>query len=203
MRAAVLLIALAACTPDVFSESYLCGPDALCPEGQACNGPDNICVLKGAAQPFSCTPKIATEPDDSAANAHEIANLLCPSLPFSDENCMLQDDAEDWVKLKAPAMCNTNAVSTVKLAAGVSFPIAFERIAIELWDLGTMTKLADDAECTRGEGVVGEEIRCLDYALVAGSSYGIKVRPAGAGDGDCDGNCRFNRYTLRVELSTP
>jgi hypothetical protein len=61
-------------------------------------------------------------------------------------------------------------------------------------------KLAEDIECP-SSGEVGEEIRCIDQTLVPRTSYGFKVRPAG--DGDCEGDCRYNRYTLRLQLATP
>ena len=197
MRVAVLLaIALTACTPDVASGTYYCGPDAACPEGQVCNGPDNICMLPSSVEEFSCDPGIPTEPDDTAAQAHALPTLACPSVPFVDENCMLEGDDEDWVKLQGPSDC----ASGVQIEATVAFPIAFERIALELWDIDTMTKLAEDMACDR-EAKAGEEGRCITHPLVSGKNYGIKVRPAG--DGNCDGNCRYNRYRLGVRLSTP
>jgi len=195
MRAAVLLVlALVACTPDIVSDSYLCGPNEACPDDQVCNGPDNHCVLPSGVQPFACTPKIATEPDNTAQEAHVLPDLGCVSVPFIDENCMLENDAEDWVKLAAPAC------AAVQIEAVVTFPVAFERIKLELWDLDHMTNLGEDVQCPQ-VGEEGEELRCLTKTLVSGTNYGIQVKPAG--DGDCDGDCRFNRYTLRVQLSTP
>ncbi|HEX5059005.1 MAG TPA: hypothetical protein VFV99_06575, partial [Kofleriaceae bacterium] len=78
MRALLLCIPLAACTPDVVSGSYLCGPDELCPDGQKCNGTEDkttglaadSCVIPSLARPFACTPKVDVEPDDSMAQAH-------------------------------------------------------------------------------------------------------------------------------------
>jgi hypothetical protein len=195
MRAAMFLVALAACTPDIVSGSYLCGPDASCPEGQSCNGPDNTCVFASTAQPFSCEAEIDSEPDNTSAEAHLIDNLGCVSVPFVNANCMLEGDAADWVRFVAPSVC-----TSVGVEARVSFPIAFERIALELWDLDRDVMIATDGECS-GSGEAGEELRCLNLALVPGGSYGIKVKPAG--DGNCSGACAYNRYTLRVQLATP
>lgn len=195
MRVAILVVGLAACTPDVFSESYLCGPDSTCPDGQACNGPDHLCVLESKAQPFSCMGA-ATEPDDTAAQAHLIQTTSCQAVPVSEGNCMLQGDAEDWVKFQVPSVCN----ATVQVSVVVSFPIAFERLGTELWDLDHMTKLADDDVCAKS-AEVGEENRCTLQTLVPGTNYGIKVRPAG--DGNCDGNCGYNSYSLSLQLMTP
>jgi len=195
MRAAVLLVGLVACTPDVLSESYLCGPDAVCPEGQACNGPDHVCVLESRAQPFACTGA-ATEPDDTSAQAHVLQTTACQAPPVSESNCMLQGDAEDWVKFQVPDVCS----ATVQVKVVISFPIAFERLATELWDLDHMTKVLDDAECDKS-AEVGEENRCMLQTLVPGTNYGIEVRPAG--DGNCDGNCSYNSYSLSLQLMTP
>jgi len=196
VRAAILVVVFAAaCTPDIVSGAYLCGPNAACPEGQSCNGPDNTCVLASTAQPFECTPDMNTEPDDTSAQAHEITGLGCVSVPFVNSNCMLQGDSEDWVRFTAPSSC-----TSVEVQARVSFPLAFERLGFELWNLDANTKLTDDVVCPI-DGQAGEELRCLQMTLTPGTSYGIRIHPAG--DGNCGGTCSFNRYTLRVLLATP
>jgi hypothetical protein len=195
MRAAVLLIALAACTPDVATGTYYCGPDGFCPEGQACNGPDNICVNASSAEAFACGERSAkTEPDDTATQAHLLPTPTC-DIPFNTENCMLDgNDAEDWMKLQQPC----GASKEVQLV--LKFPVAFERLAMELWDLDTMTKVTDDAACADG-GDDANELRCITSPVAENGNYGVKVRPAG--DGNCDGNCSYNRYSLSVLLATP
>ena len=114
--------------------------------------------------------------------------MRCVSAPFIDDNCIAKDDAEDWVKVDAPAAC-----TTVQIEARVTFPLAFERLGIELWDLATMTKLGEDTDCPTS-GQAGEEIRCLTKTLVPGSSYGIRVHPMG--DGNCDGNSIAHAISL-------
>lgn len=192
MRAVLALLLVGACTPDIVSGSYLCGPNGACPGDLACNGPDNTCVLASTAQPFSCDPDVQTEPDDSAATAH-VLKLDCLGVPIVTANCMLQGDAEDWVKVTAPATC-----TSVAIHAAVSYTIAFEPLAMELWNLDTDTQLTSDTTCPN-DGEHGEELRCLDQDLTPGATYGIKVRPTG--EDDCDGKCPYNRYTLRVQLS--
>lgn len=194
MRAAFVLVLAAACSPDIVSGSYLCGPDSACPEGLACNGPDNTCVLSSTAEPFACEPDRETEPDDTSANAHVISGLQCVSVPYVNANCMLQGDTEDWVKFTPPASCTVVAVS-----ARVSFTVAFARLGLELWNLDTNTQLGVDTACP-STGEEGEELRCLNQSLTPGTNYGIKVRPAG--DGNCGGNCSYNRYTLSVKLGS-
>lgn len=196
MRAAILFIVFAtACTPDIVSGAYLCGRNAACPSGQSCNGPDNTCVLSSTATGFECTPDMETEPDDTAAQAHQITGLGCVSVPYIDNNCMMQGDSEDWVRFTAPAAC-----AAVEVQARVSFPYAFERLGLELWNIDANTKLVEDTACPI-DGQAGEELRCMQMTLTPGTSYGIRVRPAG--DGNCGGNCSYNRYTLRVLLATP
>ncbi len=192
MRAVFALLLVGACTPDIVSGAYLCGPNAACPGDLACNGPDNTCVLASTVEPFSCDPDVQTEPDDSAATAHVI-NLDCLSVPIVTANCMLQGDAEDWVKVTAPDTC-----TSVSIHAVVSYTVAFEPLAMELWNLDTNTQLTVDAACPN-KGENGEELRCVDQTLTPGMNYGIKVRPTG--ENDCGGKCSYNRYTLRVQLS--
>jgi hypothetical protein len=195
MRAVFLVVLLAACTPDIVSGAYLCGPNAACPGDLVCNGPDNFCVLQSTAEPFSCEGDFNTEPDDTAATAHVITGLNCLSVPYTNSNCMLEGDTEDWFKLTPPDTC-----ASVGLHVVISYTIAFERLSLELWNLDTNTQVAVDKTCPN-TGENGEELRCLDESLTPGGNYGIKVQPTQ--EGNCGGNCAYNRYTLRVQLSTP
>lgn len=196
MRAAVLVaVSLAACAPDIVSDSYLCGPNQTCPEDQVCNGANNHCVLASSAEPFSCKPQVVTEPDDSADKAYAIPQLNCSSVPYAEDNCMLEQDPEDWIKVATPTGCS----SDIKIQAHISFPIAWERLGIQLWDLGTMTKLADDSDCTT-TGLAGDDTRCLTSPVGQGMTYGLRVYPLG--EGNCDGGCSYNRYKLSVQLAT-
>jgi hypothetical protein len=191
----LLLFLLGACAPEIVSGAYLCGPDSSCPEDLACNGIDNTCVLASLVEPFACEPQVELEPDNTAAEGYLIENLECVSAPFVNENCMLEADSADWVKFVAPSAC-----TAVEVEARLAFPVAFEELAVELWNLDQDMKIAESGPCTQGVDT-GEERRCLDFTLVPGTSYGIKVHPTG--EGDCDGTCAYNRYTLRVQLATP
>jgi hypothetical protein len=190
-----LLLAFAACTPDIASGSYLCGPEGSCPEGQACNGPDNTCVLASVVQPFSCEADFDFEPDNSATEAHVVPDLGCISAPFTNNNCMTAGDSADWLKFTAPTGCLAVAVE-----ARLAFTIAFEELGLELWDLDTNTKLAGEGMCQQGIEI-GLERRCLDFTLTAGVNYGVKVYPTG--EGACDGTCNYNRYSVGIQLGTP
>jgi hypothetical protein len=196
MRALLLLAitAAAACTPEIVSGSYLCGPNASCPEDQACNGPDNVCVT-ARPEPFACEPEKATEPDDTTAMAFSIGELDCASIATVIDSCMDETDPADWVAFSTATTCG-DVVADVR----VTFPTAFEELGLELWDLDANVQLAVDTPCpVSGEG--GDELRCIKTTLAPATRYAIQVVPTG--DGACDGRCAYNRYTLRMQLNQP
>jgi hypothetical protein len=203
MRAPYLLLVLAACTPDVVSGAYLCGPEASCPEGQGCNGEfdeeaglqQDTCVLASLARPFVCMPNIDLEPDDTMEDGYLIENLACVSVPFVSNGCMIETDSADWVTFVAPSIC-----TAVEVQARLSFSVAYEALSVELWDFAQNMRLATDGECKSGLDTANIR-RCLDFTLVPGSKYGIKVMANGSGN--CGGACAYNRYTLTVQLATP
>ena len=83
----------------------------------------------------------------------------------------------------------------------MTFPISFQPIALELWQLGaTPAKVTGDAACTTPPPVA-EEARCITHELALDTVYAIQVRPAGGRD--CGGTCNYNDYTLTVQLGTP
>lgn len=194
MRALAIVLVAAACTPEIVSGSYLCGRNATCPESQVCDGLTNICVHPGGAIPFACEADIDTEPDDEPLEAHAI-DLGCDSVGEKLESCLLEGDGGDWVRFVAPTTCGDRGVDV-----RVTFPIAFERVGLELWDLDANERIAQDIECPSA-GVAGEDVRCLQADLVAGTSYGVQVLPTGIDN--CDGACAYNRYTLRMQLTLP
>lgn len=195
MRAWLLPCALAACTPEVVSGSYLCGPEASCPTDLVCDGVEDTCVLPSMASPFTCDPPSDFEPDDSADTGHAI-ELGCVSAPFViEEGCMLAGDSADWLTFVPPATC-----TAVQVEARLSFSIAYAELGLELWDLDANTRLATDEECKQGADVRMIR-RCVDAVLVPGTKYGVKVFPTG--EASCNGDCAYNRYTLSVQLATP
>jgi hypothetical protein len=195
MRAAIVLaLGLAACSPDILSGSYLCGPDQSCPTDQACNGSDNTCVIASTASPFACTTKEEHEPDNTPAQGLAVGALDCVSTTFSQHGCLAAGDTADWFTLTAPTGCTALAINI-----RVTYPIAFETVGVNLTD-PTGTLIASDAPC-KVAGTAGDDDRCLVQTITPGSSYAIQVKPAGGGD--CDGKCNFNRYTLAIQLQTP
>jgi hypothetical protein len=200
MRAVAISIGLClvGCAPDIVSGSYLCGPEQSCPPEQSCNGPDNVCVLTSTVMPFACDPQTELhEPDNTPAQALMLPNPTCVSTPVSDIGCLAAGDDQDWVAFAAPTAC-----IAVEVNARVTFPVAFEPLDLELWDLTSMTMVSGGGACAQSTGLAaGADERCLKTTLIQGDTYGIKVKPAGGGD--CGGTCNYNRYTLNITVDTP
>ena len=195
MRAAILVLVVAACSPDIPSGSYQCGPDQACPGDQLCNGPDNTCIAPSLVQPFSCLAKEEHEPDNTPATATAFGNFDCVSLVYTVNGCLAAGDMQDWFKLTAPAGC-----AALEADIKISYPLAFETVGVVLADdSGAM--VAPDAACKGTSGGAADEQRCIQKTITPGQSYTVEVVPAGGGD--CDGACNYTRYTLQIQLTTP
>jgi len=195
MRAAILLVAIAACTPDISSGSYKCGTQELCPTGLVCNGADGTCVDDIVKEPFMCGSDEMNEPDDNAQQAFALPMLGCVSQQYIAHGCLAAGDLSNWSKFSTPANC-----TAVGVKASVAYPIAFQPVGLQLWDIDANTMLATDEACTSGVVASGDDQRCLTATLADGKNYGIVAVPSGP---DCNGNCNFNRYTLTLQLVTP
>ncbi|MBL9013897.1 MAG: hypothetical protein JNL83_06965 [Myxococcales bacterium] len=193
MRALLAIALLSACAPEIVQGAYLCGPEQSCPEGQACNGADNVCVLPGGVKPFECGDKITeVEPNNGASAAQTIANLACVSPLIQIKGCTPATDAEDWYAFDVPVGCGAT-VATVR----IDFPLAFEQLSIEL-----AGKTGSQADCGgTAPPDDGSDTVCLSTPVTAGQRYTLRV--ARSGVGDCDGECAFNRYSLSLQLGTP
>ncbi len=189
-----LVVALAACSPDIRSGSYLCGPNETCPAGEACDGPTNQCVVASAATGFACDPVDEHEPDNTPQTGTTIGNLACVSPLSSQHGCLAPGDAQDWFQFVAPSAC-----TAVEIQIRLSYPVAFEPLAVVLGD-ASGAQLATDTACPM-PAAGGDDSRCLTMPLTGGQTYTIEIAPVG-GD-DCDGACAFNRYTLVVQTATP
>jgi len=199
MRAAALVFVLAAaCTPEIVSGSYLCGPERACPDDQACDGATNICVLPSQVQPFACPSQSETtevEPNDDSVNAQLVANLECVSRSAEIVGCTRDLDGEDWFVFDVPVGCTAVAVE-----ARLTFPLAFEVLSLEVHGSTGLT-IATGGDCAISDAADGDEQRCLDVPLASGSRYALRV--ARSGVGTCGGACAHNKYTLTLQLKTP
>jgi hypothetical protein len=191
MRAALALIAFAACTPEIASQAYLCGPEELCPDGQACNGGDNVCVTASEASAFSCT---SMPGDDTPATGRSLGPLACVSAPMELDECLPQDDTVDWYQFDVPSGC-----VAVEVDARLVFPVAYQGLSLGMAVDGVETA-APDVDCV-GSAASGSLQLCTRMTLSPGKHYAIEV--VRGGNDDCGGKCAFNRYALTVQLETP
>ncbi|MFN0246113.1 MAG: hypothetical protein ACKV2T_04345 [Kofleriaceae bacterium] len=198
MRALIWIpIALAACAPEITPGTYLCGDEELCPEGQACDGLTNTCVLPSTARPFACGDDIdEVEPNDAFLSAQSFGALECVSNVAEVRGCTpANGNDEDWFSFAVPT-CS----STVRATARIAFPLAYEPLVLELRDVNGSTKTTGDA-CANDDPNDGDTELCFDLAVTGGAQYAIRV--AGTGTADCDGACAYNRYTMRMQLLSP
>jgi len=195
MRALVLVF-LVACSPDIVSGSYLCGPEQSCPPGEACDGITDSCLLTSRAEPFACEENTQTANDDTPDTASQVPQLQCVSVPYSLNGCMPMGDSADWFKLSTPSAC-----SAVEVQARIQYPVAYEHLAMELWDLQMNSSIGSDIECPKSVGDPAHVERCINLQVTPGRDYGIVVKSTT--DGACGGACAYNRYYLTVQLSTP
>jgi hypothetical protein len=186
---------VAACSPDIAPGAYLCGVEQLCPEGMACNGPDNTCVFAENALPFECGfPDPAG--DDVPGAGHVITGLNCVSPIRESRGCLFPNDPADWFELDVPNNC-----VAVQLEVRITFPLAFEHPALELATDGGVPERVD-GPCASGlPPDDGETARCFKRVVENGSHHAIGVTHSG--DFHCGGGCAHTRYRLEVQLSTP
>jgi hypothetical protein len=191
MRALVFGIAAAAgvvaCTPEVVPGSYLCGPEESCPEGQACNGSDELCVLSFNADQFRCDE----DTHDTIDQAAPMPSFECVSAPYIAHDCLAKADGQDWFAFHVRPVCTSAA--DIRL----TFPIAFEPLTFDVWTGGSMLAQSGACEVVPAPGF---DAACVTLPVNPDADYAIVVKPAGGGD--CGGKCNYNRYDLQVQLST-
>jgi hypothetical protein len=189
-RLALLMLLVAACTPDITTMSYYCGEEAACPPELRCDGPTALCVYPEDVAVFECPAGTNdAEPDDDTASAADLGTLGCGGVPFTDNGCIDAAGDLDHAALTMPASCD----GTLELR--LRYPLAFLPLQVELLDAsgdlveaGTVCENADTS---------AQVTTCLTASVVAGDPYVIRIRPADDAL-DCDGACAFNRYTLSI-----
>jgi hypothetical protein len=197
MRARWLVaLTLTACSPDIAPGSYLCGPEQLCPEGQACNGTDNTCVLPGQVEPFACEGSQDPVGDDAPSAGLLVDNLTCVSRRAETKGCLLQNDVADWYQLDVPDNC-----TSVQIEARLTFPIAYEPLVMQISTEDGAPAPADTPCPSSTFADEGESIRCFKLTVPNGSHHAIGL--VHQGSENCRGACSNNRYTLQLQLSTP
>lgn len=200
MRALVLspalsLLALGACTPEIVSGAYLCGPEAACPEGLACSPDSALCVSPGAVQAFSCgEDQTEVEPNNSVSTAQVVQALGCASALAEVGGCTPAGDGDDWFTFTVPSTCTT-VVAKLRLSSS----IAFQTLGVTLAGPNGSFEASAQA-CEAGFPDDGEVQVCLSQAVTPGATYTVHVGPSGAAN--CQGGCPYNRYRLGMQLAT-
>ena len=124
-----------------------------------------------------------------------MGNLACVSQPAEVLGCTKDADGEDWFQFDAPGNCTTVAVDV-----RMTFPLASVEPVLPR-SSSASTSNASGGPCTTDDPDDGDEQRCLDHVLTPGGHYAVRI--ARTGDGACDGQCAYNRYTLSLQLKTP
>lgn len=192
----VTLVFAAACSPDIAPGTYVCGPEEACPEGQQCNRATAVCVSPINAAPFACGD---TNPDvpsnETPATAQSLGDLACVSLVAERRSCLPVGDTGDFYTFRIVDGC-----PTARLRASVVFPVAFERVVLQLAKQDE-TPVTVDTTCPANRTIDdGEGVSCLD-AMVGSGTWVLGVVPDGTGN--CDNECRFNRYSVGLQVTTP
>jgi hypothetical protein len=196
MRVIVIasLAFVAACDPTIASGAYQCGPEQSCPDGFACNGVDGLCVTPASAKPFVCGAMYSdVAGDDTPATARTLGELACISPVAEERNCLPMGDTGDFYTFTVADGCSS------KVVASVLHPIAWQHLVLQLGKVGE-TPVTVESKCPT--------VRDIDDPLTA-SCLEAPVEPGtyvlgviADGTADCDGDCKFNRYTLGVQLSS-
>ena len=182
MRCALALV-IAACTPDISPDAYLCGPEQLCPDGLVCSGSNFACENPATVQPFAC---------DAPITETALPPLPCVSGPIAMSSCLPAGATSASFQLTTPANC-----TSVGVFASVDFPFAFESLDLVVAD-ATGARIGSDGDCAMPAD--GLDSRCIATTLANSTTYQVEVVPGG---NDCDGDCNYNQYTLSVQLVTP
>lgn len=187
MRARCLLAAcaLGACSPDVYPDTYLCGPELYCPPDQACDPTREMCTQPEEVTPFACPAGTeAREPDDALDEAGEVT-LGC-GMGTEFEGCISDGDDVDVVRLQVPAGCVGG-----RLEFNLRYALALAPLRPELTDAeGAPLALG---ECTAFQGNLGDATACAAIDDVPAEVYLHLALEPGA---DCDGECPYNRYAV-------
>jgi len=133
--------------------------------------------------------------DDTPATAQGLGDMACVSLVRETRGCLPLGDIGDFYTFRVVDGC-----TNVKVQASIVYPVAFQSLTMQLGKAGeTPVTLETPCAASRAHDE-GEAVACLE-APVAPGSYVLSVIPDGTGQ--CDNACKFNRYGLAVQVTTP
>lgn len=195
MRVLVAAIALsAACSPDIGTGTYFCGPDRLCPPDLECDDNTFVCESRQGADRFECPAgSESSEPDDSRGDALEAGPIACgaPLFPQVVTGCVADAEDRDHIAFELEQEC-TGEDPHVEIT--LRYPIALVALEMSLLDEDGDV-VADGEICTLSGDATGMERVCIDRPLDPGA-YVLRIRSTGVGD--CDGDCPHNQYVLDI-----
>jgi hypothetical protein len=192
MRLAACVIALlcaAACDPEIGAGTYYCGPELLCPPDLDCDPNTFTCDVPGSFPAFACPEgSEANEPDDVAADATALGQLVCNYNAEIGPICV--DDLADADMFAFSIGPCDGADPHVELE--IRYPIAMAPLVVDVLD-SSEAVVASGELCTPEQNFTGMDWVCVSMPAVEGD-YFIRVRSRG--DIDCDGACPFNTYRM-------
>jgi len=195
LLATALILALAACTPEIGTGTYFCGPERLCPPELSCDDTSYTCIAPSSVDPFVCPEGFDdTEPDDEMSTAQDLGELDCGlNLLQAANSCLQAGSGADYYTFTYNGNCQG---ANPHLAIQMRYPIALVPLQLELID-GNGTVVATGDYCTQSNDSSGRESLCIDTPPVTGTTYFVKVSRDPDGP-DCDGDCDFNQYLLNI-----
>lgn len=172
---AIAALGLAACTPQIESGAYFCGPSEQCPPELACDGETSTCVQPANVSAFTCTegPSLPTPG--------------CGPDAIGSNGCVLTADAHDQITFQSPA-CVVMATVMITYSEG------FMPLTVTVRD-GAGATIGTSAPCHSVHG--GDQDACIEFATLVGENYTFDVA-ATSGASTCGGACGFNRFDLSV-----
>lgn len=189
MRALGLLAAcaLTGCSPDVYPDTYLCGPELYCPPEQVCDPTREVCTQPDEVEPFACPAGAEiNEPDDAIDEAGEVT-LGC-GIGTEFVGCIADASDVDVVRLQVPAGCVGG-----RLEVNLRYALALAPVRPEVTDAAGAP--LPPGECMAFPGNLGDATACAAIDDVPAEVYlHLGLEP----DADCDGECPYNRYGVSV-----
>ena len=190
--AALALVLLAACAPDIPGGVYYCGPERACPSGLVCDDSTAVCAYENEAEPFACGEDAnLPEPDDTLALATDYGARGCGFEPVTAEGCLDHAADLDHIEFTSSLDCDV-----LPFEAKVRYPVAFAPVVLEVLD-GDGEVLATSEVCVDLDDT-GQTHACVEATLVEDTAHFLRMSRID-GSPDCDGACRYNRYRLSIQ----
>ncbi len=187
--AVVAVLAAAACSAEIGTGTYFCGPEQFCPPDLECNPNTFSCETPGTFEAFSCPfGASVNEPDEAMADAYELT-LECGANTEDFTLCI--DDGQD-VDHFSFEMEECFGESP-HLSFEIRYPVALAELQLELLDdAGQVLEVAET--CTAEQNFTGMEWKCIDIPPLEPGVYFLRVSTTG--ERTCSGDCEHNQYRL-------